>query len=146
MVRWQPLEKCKDIKANKMVATAQGIVAQVRVFGGSLGIAASSAILGVTLKQQVGRSVTPQQLSSLGGGNANVTPGQLAVVRKAYSDAFREDMRVCTIIAAIALLWALGTYNHKCPTSTEQQVSEKVKKIFTAIAAVGKSRQQDNVQ
>jgi len=131
-----------------MLATAQGIVAQVRVFGGSLGIAASSAILGVTLQQQVGRSVTPQQLSSLGGGNANITPGQLVAVRKAYSDAFREDMRVCAIIAGIALLWALGTYNRECLTSAEQQeqqVSEKAKKRNTAVAAAEKSRQRDNV-
>ncbi|KAI1814672.1 major facilitator superfamily transporter [Poronia punctata] len=109
-------------------AAAQGIVAQVRVFGGSLGIAASSAILGVTLQQRVGGSVTPHQLSSLQGGGPNVPPDLLAAIRESYSHAFRKDMQVSTIIAAIALLWAFGTYSRQRLTNIErreQQVKEE---------------------
>ncbi|KAJ3578121.1 hypothetical protein NPX13_g2447 [Xylaria arbuscula] len=74
-------------------ASAQGIVAQVRVLGGSLGIAASSAILGVSLHAQVGGLVTSQQIASVGKGGDDLPPGVLVAIRRAYSDAFREDMR-----------------------------------------------------
>ncbi|KAI0391812.1 major facilitator superfamily transporter [Xylariaceae sp. FL0594] len=130
-------------------AAAQGIVAQVRVFGGSLGIAASSAILGVTLQQVVGKSVTPQQLSSLGGGHADLTPGQLASIRKAYSDAFRKDMQVCTIIAGVALLWAIGTYNRKRLTRAGkegQRASEKLENLGTAVGTADEGREQRSDQ
>ncbi|KAI0539271.1 major facilitator superfamily transporter [Xylaria digitata] len=128
-------------------APAQGIVAQVRVFGGSLGIAASSAILGMSLQAQVGGSVTPQQISSVEGGGANLSPSDLTAIRRAYSGAFREDMRVCTIIAGIALLWALGTYSRKRLNRTgrrEQQVREEIERRM--VAAADKSRQQENAK
>ncbi|KAI0203864.1 major facilitator superfamily transporter [Astrocystis sublimbata] len=103
-------------------APAQGIVAQVRVFGGSLGIAASSAILAVTLRTQVGGSIKPQQIAaSVEGQEAGLTPSDLAAIRKSYADAFRQDMRVCAIIAGLALLWALGTYNNKPPRDTKRR-------------------------
>ncbi|TGJ85966.1 hypothetical protein E0Z10_g2812 [Xylaria hypoxylon] len=124
-------------------APAQGIVAQVRVFGGSLGIAASSAILGVSLQAQVGGSVTSQQISSVEGGGANLDPSDLAAIRRAYANAFREDMRVCTIIAGVALLWALGTYSRKRLSRTgrrEQKVQEEIERRI--VAAAEKSRQQ----
>ncbi|KAI0450863.1 major facilitator superfamily transporter [Xylaria acuta] len=99
-------------------APAQGIVAQVRVFGGSLGIAASSAILGVSLQAaQVGGA----PIASVEGGGADLAPSDLAAIRSAYADAFREDMRVCAIIAGIALLWALGTYSRKRLNRTERR-------------------------
>ncbi|KAI0908905.1 major facilitator superfamily transporter [Ustulina deusta] len=114
-------------------APAQGIVAQVRVFGGSLGIAASSAILGVSLHTQVGGSVTSQQIASVEGDGANLAPSELAAIRRAYADAFREDMRVCTIIAGVALLWALGTY--------KQQVRQEIER--RKVVAAGEGPQQE---
>ncbi|KAI0433655.1 major facilitator superfamily transporter [Xylaria sp. FL1042] len=118
-------------------APAQGIVAQVRVFGGSIGIAASSAILGVSLKAQVGGSVTSQQISSAGGDGAGLSPSNLAAIRRAYADAFHQDMRVCTIIAGVALVWALGTYSHKRPSHAvrrEQQARDEVERRKVAAA------------
>ncbi|KAI1131292.1 major facilitator superfamily transporter [Nemania abortiva] len=102
-------------------APAQGIVAQVRVFGGSLGIAASSAILQISLRAQVGGSATSQQISSVEGGGTNLAPSELAAIRRGYANAFREDMKVCTIIASIALLWALGTYSRQRLSRAEQR-------------------------
>ncbi|KAI1425369.1 major facilitator superfamily transporter [Xylaria sp. FL1777] len=118
-------------------APAQGIVAQVRVFGGSLGIAASSAILGVSLKAQIGGSVTSQQISSTGGGGADLAPSDLAAIRRAYANAFREDMRVCAIISGVGLLWALGTYSRKRLSRTErreQQFREEIERRKVAAA------------
>ncbi|KAI0404777.1 major facilitator superfamily transporter [Xylaria palmicola] len=102
-------------------APAQGIVAQVRVFGGSLGIAASSAILGISLQGEAGGSVTPQQVALVEGGGATLAPSALAAIRRAYANAFREDMRISTVIAGIALLWAIGTYSRNRLSRAEQR-------------------------
>ncbi|KAI1265897.1 major facilitator superfamily transporter [Xylariaceae sp. FL1019] len=93
-------------------ATAQGIVAQVRVLGGSLGIAATSAILGATLQSQIGAFVTADEISALVAGDGiGMDSNQLTAIRKAYSNAFREDMEVCAIISGVAILSAIGTYS-----------------------------------
>ena len=134
------------MRANWVSASAQGIVAQVRVFGGSLGIAASSAILGVSLSAQVDGSVTSEQIASVGNGNDNLTPSALPATRRAYPDAFREDMRVSTIISGIAVIWALGTYSRKRLDRTrqrEQRVKDEMERRKTAVAAG--SPQRDDV-
>ncbi|KAI1435364.1 major facilitator superfamily transporter [Xylaria sp. CBS 124048] len=112
-------------------APAQGIVAQVRVFGGSLGIVASSAISGASLRTEFGRPMTSQQVFSIESSGANLTPSELAAIRRAYANASREDMRVCTIVFGIALMWALGTWNRKRLTHierAEQQAREDVER------------------
>ncbi|KAJ8120292.1 hypothetical protein ONZ43_g2962 [Nemania bipapillata] len=85
-------------------APAQGIVAQVRVFGGSLGIAASAAILQTSLRAQGGGSLTSQQISSVEGGGGNLAPNELAAIRRAYASAFREDMRVHIVASGQVVL------------------------------------------
>lgn len=73
--------------------------------------------------------VTSQQMASL--ESADLSPSQKAVIRRAYSEAFREDMRVCTIVAGIALLWAMGTYKNNRLTRMkrrEQQIMEEVER------------------
>ncbi|KAI1203888.1 major facilitator superfamily transporter [Nemania serpens] len=128
-------------------APAQGIAAQVRLFGGSLGIAASSAILQTTLQAQVGGSITPQQISSAEAGVTKLDSNDMATIRRAYADAFRQDMQVCTIIAGIALLWALGTYSRKRLGRAErrvQQVEEENERRKVAMA--DRARQQENTK
>ncbi|CAJ2501894.1 Uu.00g047470.m01.CDS01 [Anthostomella pinea] len=112
-------------------APAQGIVAQVRVLGGSIGIAASSAILGVTLRKQFGETVSPEELSSLKGSGSGLTPNQAALVRQAYSDAFNEEMRVCAVVAAVAVLFTFGIFSRKRVTPDEhrqQQIRDEVQR------------------
>lgn len=126
-------------------APAQGIAAQVRIFGGSLGIAASSAILQTTLQAQVKGSITPQQISSAAAGVSNLDSEDIAAIRRAYADAFRQDMQVCTIIGGIALLWALGTYSRKRlgrAERREQQVEQENER--RKVAAADCARQQEN--
>ncbi|KEQ70110.1 MFS general substrate transporter [Aureobasidium namibiae CBS 147.97] len=67
------------------MAIAQGIVAQARVLGGSIGIAASSAVVGgITVK----------------GGRE----GQVGDERMVYAKAFSKTMWVCAVVACIALI------------------------------------------
>ncbi|KAI1176682.1 major facilitator superfamily transporter [Nemania sp. FL0916] len=111
-------------------APAQGIVAQVRVFGGSLGIAASSAIVQKFLRIQLGESSTQ-------AGAGSLTPSTLAGTRRAYVDAFREDMQVCTAVAGVALLWALGTYSRKRVSLAEHRERQAKEEIERREAAMG---------
>ncbi|KAK1755992.1 NADP-dependent 3-hydroxy acid dehydrogenase [Echria macrotheca] len=85
-------------------ATAQGIVAQVRVLGGSIGIAASSAILGTKLDARLRGVVDPGQLAHSARGISDLSPEQQLAVREVYTDALWEDMVVCSALSALALL------------------------------------------
>ncbi|KAI9659529.1 MAG: hypothetical protein M1821_001788 [Bathelium mastoideum] len=66
------------------LATAQGIIAQFRILGGSLGVAASSAIRGAVDLRELGGPVPPQTMTSL-------TPANTAI-RQSYTDSFNESM------------------------------------------------------
>ncbi len=101
-------------------------MAQVRVLGGSIGIAASSAILAVHQKDQLAGIVPPQALAM--GTSAGLTDFQAAAVRRAFADAFTEDMKVCAAVAGVGLLIAFGTYRRKPLTikaTREAQVEEE---------------------
>ena len=93
-------------------------MAEVRVLGGSIGIAASSAIVGVRIKDQVG-TLKDNWLPSPGGADGDLTPTQQIAVQQAYSDAFNEGMRICAIIGALALLVSLVMLSRKWLTTTE---------------------------
>jgi len=42
-----------------------------------------------------------------------MTPAQLFAVRQAYSDAFKEDMRVCAIVSGIGILFTLVSFRRR---------------------------------
>ncbi|KAI1409056.1 major facilitator superfamily transporter [Hypoxylon sp. FL1857] len=114
--------------SDKDHASAQGLVAQVRVLGGSIGIAASTAIAGAMLRKKM-KHVHGRQLASLEGRSDVLSQTLPAAVRQAYSDAFNEDMRVCAIIGGVAVLVALGAFSRKRLTldgRMEQQSKEKL--------------------
>ncbi|KAK8079951.1 hypothetical protein PG997_007769, partial [Apiospora hydei] len=88
-------------------ATAQGILAQVRILGGSMGIAASSVILG----RQIIGVVDPGQLAAIEHHPENFPIEQLLAIRTAYSDAFNLDMRVCAIVGGIGIIFACAAWS-----------------------------------
>lgn len=112
------------------LAPAQGIIAQCRMLGGSIGIAMSSAVLAAQQNSQLAGVIPPSALSSLQqNGGASLTPAQYAAIRKTYNDAFTETMRVCAIVAGVGVLLTLGTYRcGRVPlhAQREQQVRDEV--------------------
>ncbi|RDW58158.1 MFS multidrug transporter-like protein [Coleophoma cylindrospora] len=106
-------------------AVGQGIVAQWRMLGGSIGIAASTAILSVTEQVQLNGIVSSSQLASIQHSAALLTAEQLHAVKQAYSDAFREDMQVCAAIAGVCILVALGTWQ-KSPMTILDRRNQQV--------------------
>lgn len=104
-------------------SVAQGIVAQARILGGSIGIAASTAILAA---RQLSQLITPgiataTQLASLQTSEGGMTIEQLEKVRATWSDAFNDDMRVCCIIAGICILVTLGAWRREAPSLEEMK-------------------------
>lgn len=91
-------------------ATAQGIIAQLRILGGSIGIAASTAILAAKTRAQLSGILSPAQLSNLAANEATLTPVQYKAVRIVYTDSLEDEMKVCFGILLVALIFTLGVY------------------------------------
>ncbi|KAK2000657.1 major facilitator superfamily transporter [Colletotrichum falcatum] len=102
-------------------APAQAIIAQVRILGGSFGIAASTAILGNFIRDDLAGVASPEYLSSVHGVGMSLTEAQAAAVRQAYTDSFRKDMQVGTILSGMAILLSLGIYRRNRVTFEEQR-------------------------
>ncbi|KAI0833951.1 major facilitator superfamily transporter [Hypoxylon sp. FL0890] len=115
--------------SDKDHASAQGLVAQVRVLGGSIGIAASSAMAGVMVRKEAGH--ISRQLPSLESRDDTFSRLLPVAVRQAYSDAFNEDMRVCAIIGGIAILVAFGAFSRRRLTLNDRMEQEAKEKMMT---------------
>lgn len=87
----------------------------MRVFGGSIGVAACTAILGSSSRRNLISTglLTAQQLSTLRVSASDLTPVQLAAVREVYADAFRLEMQICAAISAACTICALGLYRRE---------------------------------
>ncbi|KAB5576461.1 major facilitator superfamily transporter [Coniochaeta sp. 2T2.1] len=109
-------------------APAQGIIAQMRILGGSIGIAASSAILGVKTRNQLSGILSPSQLRGLAGQMSTLTPEQATAVRVAYTDALKEDMVVCCAVLAVGFFLTCGVYRRgrlSLAARHQQQLAEE---------------------
>ncbi|EGX95783.1 MFS multidrug transporter, putative [Cordyceps militaris CM01] len=101
-------------------APAHGILAQMRILGGSLGIATASIILRNKLKMtgmmsRGGGKLTTDELK--GGPNHDI--------ERAYSAAFRTDMTISTIICGIAVLVSILGFRR-----TRVDMNEQRAKLF----------------
>jgi len=112
-------------------AVAQGIMAQARIFGGSIGIAASTAYLAVIERKELAGIVAPDQLTSLESSAATFTPAQLLALRRAYAHAFDKTLQVTAIVACCGFLLTLGTIQRNPPdlvTRGKEQVTEEMRR------------------
>ncbi|KAF1968563.1 MFS multidrug transporter-like protein [Bimuria novae-zelandiae CBS 107.79] len=132
-------------------AVAQGIVAQVRVFGGSIGIATSTAILGIKQRQQLLGTglLTPSQLQSLRDTMSSLAPDAIVAVKQAYTDAFDDVLVVCSIISGVCLLVTIGCWQRSplsMPERREQQVENEANRQREIAEAKARSRSVEAVE
>lgn len=127
-------------------AVAQGIIAQMRVLGGSIGIAASTAILGVTQGKELSGIVTQEQLANLRAAAETFTKEQLHAVRQTYSDAFNEDMRVCAIIAGVCILATLGTFKRNTQPILERRKEQLIAEQMRLRGLKSRSRASKRIE
>ncbi|EFY92081.1 MFS multidrug transporter, putative [Metarhizium acridum CQMa 102] len=102
---------------------AQGILAQLRIFGGSLGIAASTAIL---------RTKTHRGLLPVGKRGSQAHGSQSQLAKMTFAEAFRTDMMVATAVSGAAVMVALVAYwlrrnNQSAPDGRPQKKGRMTK-------------------
>lgn len=111
-------------------AVATGIVSQARLLGGSIGIAAFSAVLGGLMGQSHhGASV---------GETAGLSPETLTSIRSAYADAFTETMKICAVFAGVAVLCGLASYKKRVKEFAIVEKTQEMERT-ESIGAVGRS-------
>lgn len=126
-------------KRHVVIATAQGIIAQVRILGGSIGIAASSAVLGVKTNSELAKVLSPEQLAHLASAMSNLAPAQKEAVRQAYTEALRQDMIICCAVMGLGLIFTLGVYSR-----TRLSIPEAGKKHF--LEEIERKRTEEGVR
>ncbi|KAG6041347.1 hypothetical protein E4U41_004877 [Claviceps citrina] len=90
----------------KDYASAQGILAQLRILGGSLGIAASTAIL---RKETKTMGATPLHGVSTARAEqaAALSKGDARRIADVHAEAFHADMVVATVVSGLAVVFTL---------------------------------------
>ncbi|RGP60514.1 hypothetical protein FSPOR_10651 [Fusarium sporotrichioides] len=102
-------------------APAQGILSQVRLLGGSLGIATSSALLNEKSSQYLASILTPYEQATIGSSDTPLSNEQWSAVRFTYADAFKVEMKVATAVAACSVISAFGAFRKKRLLIAEQR-------------------------
>ncbi|KAL8808018.1 MAG: hypothetical protein Q9182_000296 [Xanthomendoza sp. 2 TL-2023] len=112
------------------VAAAQGALSQARILGGSIGLAMATIVLNNRISDNLAGVVDPLGIKSIQQSvNAVVTlsPTNQALVRRAYSDAFNEQMRICAYLSAAGLLISLATYQKAPPSVAAMREKQKMR-------------------
>ncbi|KAI1818551.1 putative MFS multidrug transporter [Poronia punctata] len=100
------------------LAVAQGIVAQARVLGGSIGIALCSILLNARVDKDLSGVMDPDDLSALHHSPtiAQWLPPALQLkVKSVYAEAFTDDIKLMIGIAAIGVAVSFFTYEGRPP-------------------------------
>ncbi|GFF35577.1 hypothetical protein IFM46972_04597 [Aspergillus udagawae] len=107
-------------------AVGQGVVAQLRIFGGSIGIASSFIVFNQNIQEALAGVLTPAQLDDFYRSPTAIfsfpVMDQL-LVRQTYIDVFNIDMRVCAGISAVCLVTTLFTFQRR-PLSIKERLAD----------------------
>lgn len=101
------------------LAIAQGIIAQSRVFGGSIGVAISIIVLIAKIQSSLQDSLTQEQLQNFYRSPLvlfTFTPEQQQKARDSFIDTFNLDMYICIGVSALSLLVAMFTFQRHPPS------------------------------
>ena len=99
--------------SNVPKAAAQGALNQARVLGGSLGLSVATIVLNKKLRNGLNGVLDSVQIKSLEQAFntiSTLSPTAQNLVADLYTNAFNEQMRICTYLSAVALLAAISTY------------------------------------
>ncbi|KAH6636358.1 hypothetical protein F5144DRAFT_619703 [Chaetomium tenue] len=117
-------------------AIAQGLVAQMRVLGGSLGVAASFLVLNSRIAETLTGVLSAAEMEAFYRSptvmRSFATYKQLQV-RTTYIEAFRVDMHVCIAMSAACLIASLCVYQ-RTPPSIKKRLDD-LEAIYARTAA-----------
>ncbi|MCJ1416119.1 hypothetical protein MMC32_002454 [Xylographa parallela] len=97
---------------------ALGAVNQARIFGGTIGLAASTIILNTRLANELQGVLSETQLVDLRQSLnyiPSLAPAQQLAVAQTFAKSFNDQLRDCTYVAAACVIISLFTYS-KHPT------------------------------
>ena len=101
-----------------IIAIALGAVNQARIFGGTIGLAASTIILNTRLANELQGVLSETQLVNLRQSLnyiPSLAPAQQLAVAQTFAKSFNDQLRDCTYVAAACVIISLFTYS-KHPT------------------------------
>ncbi|KAF4971947.1 hypothetical protein FZEAL_9717 [Fusarium zealandicum] len=104
-------------------APAQGILSQLRLLGGSLGIATSSVLLNQRISKRLTGILSPLELATIGGPDSHLSESQWAAVRYTYSESFKAGMTVAACISALGVVSTIGVYRKQRLLVSEQRAA-----------------------
>lgn len=96
-------------------AALQGLVSQVRIFGGALGIAASNIVFQGKARVQLKGLLDAKAIQDLQTSTRSLlqlSPEQLGAVRATYNNSFDTSMEVCIGVSCAAFLAAFLVRRH----------------------------------
>ncbi|PHH85924.1 hypothetical protein CDD83_10985 [Cordyceps sp. RAO-2017] len=93
-------------------APAQGILAQLRVLGGSLGISTSTIFVHAETRKHLSGILTERESVMLGRDGNALSRQKWEAIHVAYSEAFRKGMISAAVVSGIAIFLTLSGYRH----------------------------------
>ena len=93
----------------------------MRILGGSIGIATASILLRDKRAAAVGGHVSPNDIEHLGEGVGRFDSHKHNPFVSAYSEAFRDGMKICSIIAGTAILVSILGFRRARMDMNEQR-------------------------
>lgn len=103
-----------------------GSVTQIRVLGGTIGLAVCSALLINHIKREAVKFLTAEQVAQILLSSENIgalTPETQSRIRVLYADAYSEQMRVMlyfSIASILSLALLVERQPRKAPTKPER--------------------------
>ncbi|KAL3496383.1 hypothetical protein BJX62DRAFT_232491 [Aspergillus germanicus] len=118
------------ITASEVPIVDYGIIAQLRILGGSLGISTSTIFQNAQVRHHLSDLLTASELATLGhrsGSGAPLSAEKRRAVHKAFSDAFHNDMVAAAVVSGVAILVVLVGYRAGRRMGVEEQKGERVR-------------------
>ncbi|KAI0401540.1 major facilitator superfamily domain-containing protein [Xylaria palmicola] len=100
------------------LAVAQGIIAQARVLGGSIGIALCSIIFNARVTRDLSDKMDPDDLEALHHSPTIapwLPPALQLKVKMAYAEAFTDDIKLLMGVAVLGVVTSAFTYQKQPP-------------------------------
>lgn len=104
----------------KWIAVTQGSLTQMRTLGGSIGLSAATIVFNEAIRtsRRLNRTIQPDILDSIYKSPLvleKLSGNQLALVSRVYADAFTDEMKMATYIAAASFVVSLLTLQRNPP-------------------------------
>lgn len=117
------------VMGGRDLAVAQGAIAQARVFGGAVGIAACMIMFNNKAQSQLVEVMTPEDLKVLHQSptiSSYFPPDVQTLIRAAYSAAFADDIKIMLAMASAAVVASVFTLQRHPPPMPARREHKEV--------------------